>query len=116
MPLFRFSDPQQALYLLDRELSEELRLKKRPYAMTFRGLLYDPRTQVSTQHIGIVFCVDVPGRDFEIGEKGFLTDAKKQNFNIVASTGEQLSEIIARIYKTPPDVVRLAAKALGYGK
>jgi predicted NUDIX family phosphoesterase len=89
MPLFRFSDPQQALYLLDRELSEELRLKKRPNAMTFRGLLYDPRTQVSTQHIGIVFCVDVPGRDFEIGEKGFLTDAK---FETVGQMRERLVE------------------------
>jgi len=54
--------------------------------------------------------------DATMKDAGFLTDAKKQNFNIVASTGEQLSEIIARIYKTPPDVVRLAAKALGYGK
>jgi predicted NUDIX family phosphoesterase len=76
MPLFRFSDPEQALYLLDRELSEELRLANKPAAMNFRGLLYDPRTDVSKQHIGIVFCVDVRERGFTIGEKGFLTDAK----------------------------------------
>ena len=43
-PLFRFSDPETALYLLDRELSEELRLERQPEAMNFRGLLYDPRT------------------------------------------------------------------------
>jgi predicted NUDIX family phosphoesterase len=76
MPLFRFSDPEQALYLLDRELSEELRLTHRPEAMNYRGLLYDPRTDVSKQHIGIVFCVDVHDQQFTIGEKGFLTDAK----------------------------------------
>lgn len=76
MPLFRFSDPEQALYLLDRELSEELRLSNRPAAMNFRGLLYDPRSPVSKQHIGIVFCVDVRDQSFTIGEKGFLTDAK----------------------------------------
>jgi predicted NUDIX family phosphoesterase len=76
MPLFRFSDPEQALFLLDRELSEELRLPRKPASMTYRGLLYDPRTDVSKQHLGIVFCVDVINKDFEVGEKGFLTDAK----------------------------------------
>jgi predicted NUDIX family phosphoesterase len=76
MPLFRFSDPEQALYLLDRELSEELRLSSEPRSMIFKGLLYDPRTEVSKQHIGIVFCVDVRDRQFTIGEKGFLADAK----------------------------------------
>jgi tripartite-type tricarboxylate transporter receptor subunit TctC len=54
--------------------------------------------------------------DATMQDAGFLADAKKQNFNIVASTGEELSEIIARIYRTPPDVVQLAAKALGHGK
>jgi predicted NUDIX family phosphoesterase len=76
MPLFRFSDPEQALYLLDRELSEELRLGSEPQSMNFKGLLYDPRTDVSKQHIGIVFCVDARDRQFTIGEKGFLADAK----------------------------------------
>jgi predicted NUDIX family phosphoesterase len=76
MPLFRFSDPEQALYLLDRELSEELRLAKPPQSMTFKGLLYDPRTEVSKQHIGVVFCVDLSSPKFEIGERGFLTNAK----------------------------------------
>ena len=40
MPLFRCADPEQALFLLDRELSEELRLPNKPEAMDFRGLLY----------------------------------------------------------------------------
>ncbi|MBB2964472.1 HTH domain-containing protein [Methylobacterium sp. R2-1] len=85
MPLFRFSDPEQALYLLDRELTEELRLPAKPEAMDFRGLLYDPRTDVSRQHIGIVFCVDVPNQDFTIGEKGFLTDAKFESIQQMRS-------------------------------
>jgi predicted NUDIX family phosphoesterase len=89
MPLFRFSDPEQALYLLDRELSEELRLEHRPQAMNFRGLLYDPRTDVSKQHIGIVFCVDVRDQQFTIGEKGFLTDAK---FETVSQMRSRLSQ------------------------
>lgn len=89
MPLFRFSDPEQALFLLDRELSEELRLSKKPESMNFRGLLYDPRTDVSKQHIGIVFCVDVADQKFTIGEKGFLTDAK---FETVAQMKARLSQ------------------------
>lgn len=76
MPLFRVGDPEQALYLLDRELSEELRLSHAPRSMTYKGLLYDPRSTVSTQHLGIVFCVDLDKPDFEIGEKGFLTSPK----------------------------------------
>ncbi len=76
MPLFRFSDPEQALYLLDRELSEEVRLRRGAQQIRFKGLIYDPRTIVSTQHLGIVFCVDVCEKDFEVGERGFLTDAK----------------------------------------
>ena len=54
--------------------------------------------------------------DATMKDPGFLADAKKQNFNIVASTGEQLSDIIARIFKTSPDVIRIAAEALGHGK
>jgi predicted NUDIX family phosphoesterase len=76
MPLFRLGDPEQALYLLDRELSEELRLPQPPRQMIYKGLLYDPRSIVSTQHMGIVFCVELNKPEFEIGEKGFLTGPK----------------------------------------
>lgn len=89
MPLFRFTDPEQALFLLDRELSEELRLPNKPERMDFRGLLYDPRTEVSKQHMGVVFSVDVRNKQFEIGEKGFLTDAK---FESVAQMRGRLSD------------------------
>jgi predicted NUDIX family phosphoesterase len=88
MPLFRFSDPEQALYLLDRELTEEVRLPSRP-SMNYCGLLYDPRSDVSRQHMGIVFCVDVKEEKFEIGEKGFLTDAK---FETLADMRARISE------------------------
>lgn len=99
MPLFRFSDAEQALYLLDRELSEELRLEDKPEAMNFRGLLYDPRTDVSRQHIGIVFCVDVRDQNFTIGEKGFLTDAKFESIEQMRSrlsSFENWSEYLIR--------------------
>lgn len=76
MPLFRLSDPEQALYLLDRELSEELVLKKPPADMRFKGLLYDPKSEVSKQHLGVVFLVELQSQDFRIGERGFLTDPR----------------------------------------
>lgn len=79
-PLFRFSDPETALHLLDRELSEELRLASAPRRMTFKGLLYDPRSEVSKQHVGVVFLVDSGTDQFQIGERGFLTDAKFETF------------------------------------
>jgi tripartite-type tricarboxylate transporter receptor subunit TctC len=49
-------------------------------------------------------------------DPGFIADAEKQGFKIVATTGEELSEVIARIHKTPPEVIRLTAKALGHDK
>lgn len=89
MPLFRLGDPEQALYLLDRELSEELILPTAPTGMRFKGLLYDPRTRVSEQHIGITFIVDLATTDFTIGERGFLTDAK---FETIPQMRERISE------------------------
>jgi predicted NUDIX family phosphoesterase len=76
MPLFRFADPEQALNLIDRELNEELRLGVRPDKMQFIGLLYDPRSEVSKQHLGVVFSVFAANEIVEVGERGFLTDLR----------------------------------------
>jgi hypothetical protein len=66
---------------------------------------------------------DIPGEhlvalrrafDATMKDRGFLADAKKQNFNVVVRTGYEVSAIVARIYQTPLEVIRLAAKALGY--
>jgi tripartite-type tricarboxylate transporter receptor subunit TctC len=54
--------------------------------------------------------------DATMKDPEFLADAEKQTFNIVASSGEELSAIMARLYQTPPEVIRLAKKALGYEK
>lgn len=89
MPLFRLSDPEQAIFLLDRELSEELILNKPPSEMRFKGLLYDPRSEVSKQHLGIVFLVDLQDENFRIGERGFLTDPK---FELVVNMKNRIEE------------------------
>ena len=44
--------------------------------MKFEGLLYDDSRPVSRQHIGLVYSIEVDSDEFEIGERGFLTDAK----------------------------------------
>jgi len=89
MPLFRLSDPEQALFLLDRELSEELILDEPPSDMRFKGLLYDPKSEVSKQHLGVVFLVDLQSSQFQIGERGFLTDPR---FERVSEMEERIDE------------------------
>lgn len=54
--------------------------------------------------------------DATIKDSGFIADAEKQNFNILATSGEELSRIIGRIHETPPEVIRITAKALGHSK
>ncbi len=50
--------------------------------------------------------------DATITDGGFIADAKKQRFNVVAMTGEELTALMKRIYDTPTDIVRLTAAAL----
>ena len=50
--------------------------------------------------------------DATITDGGFIAEAKKQRFNVVAMTGEELTALMKRIYDTPTDIVRLTAAAL----
>jgi tripartite-type tricarboxylate transporter receptor subunit TctC len=52
--------------------------------------------------------------DDTLKDPAFLKDAKLQDLNIDAIGGQQLSDIIASVYKTPKDVVRRTAQALGH--
>jgi len=75
-PLFNlFAD--EGYPMLERELREEVRL---PYGaitrLMYRGLLYDDSRPVSKQHLGVVYEVELRTEEFEIGERGFLMDAK----------------------------------------
>jgi predicted NUDIX family phosphoesterase len=73
--LFDPFDPHQANAFLERELREELRLKKVPH-LEYAGLLYDDAREVSRQHLGIVFRLELASEEFEIGERGFLMGAR----------------------------------------
>lgn len=99
LPLFQISSSEQVRYFADRELNEEVRLRTPPAAMRFRGLLYDPRTQVSTQHLGVVFVVTLRDRNLEIGERGFLTDLRyetKSEIRRRIADFENWSELLMR--------------------
>jgi predicted NUDIX family phosphoesterase len=86
-PLLNIFNPDLAAPLLVRELREELRIDKNETPeMCYRGLLYDDSRPVSKQHLGITFDVFLKTDRFEIGERGFLMDAKF----------ERLDEIVAR--------------------
>lgn len=73
--LNQLTDATTAYPFLNRELEEELILPTAP-EMKFEGLLYDDSRPVSRQHIGLVYSIEVDSDEFEIGERGFLTDAK----------------------------------------
>jgi predicted NUDIX family phosphoesterase len=60
-------------YIL-RELSEELVLDTDPVVEP-RGYIYDTSREVSKQHLGLVYFVDLPEKKFQIGERGFLMNA-----------------------------------------
>lgn len=86
MPLFDIFRPENGKILLVRELQEEVKL---PYyqvnKMTYRGLLYDNSREISSQHLGIVYDVELPTSEFEIGERGFLVDPKFETLDQIDS-------------------------------
>lgn len=73
-PLFDFFEPRQSESFIARELREELRLPSS--RLKYWGLLYDDSQEVSSQHLGIVYDIAIETDEFEIGERGFLTDAR----------------------------------------
>ena len=82
-----------------RELFEEIDIKddsKLPKIKTI-GLLYDDSRDVSKQHLGLCYLVDLLSDDFSIGEKGYHIDAElidKNEIKIESSTFENWSRIL----------------------
>jgi predicted NUDIX family phosphoesterase len=89
-PLLNIFDPDVAAPLLFRELGEELRLNRdADPKMCYRGLLYDDSRPVSKQHLGIVYDVFLDSDRFEIGERGFLMDAKFETLDEIAARQQE---------------------------
>ena len=75
-PLFTPFDPNDGARFVTRELEEELRLSSSP-ELELLGGIYDPRVEVSRQHLGVLYSVDVePDTQIEVGERGFLMDMR----------------------------------------
>ena len=49
-----------------------------------------------------------------LSDPGFVVVAEKQSLNIRLTTGDEMASFLAGVYKTPPDVVKRVAGALGY--
>ena len=96
--LFHLDAPEESIPFIIRELYEELILKVTP-TIQFRGLLYDDAREVSKQHLGIVYDVNLSAPDFDIGERGFLIDAKFESLDEIierSSDFENWSLVILR--------------------
>jgi len=48
-----------------------------------------------------------------LADQAFLEDAKKQTLNVVPVSAREMTEIVAKAYRTPPEVVRRTMRALG---
>jgi len=69
---------------IKREMSEELKLKLTP-EIRYRGLIYDSSKDVSKIHLGLVFDVNLKSDEYEIGERGYLTDPKFETIDDIRS-------------------------------
>ncbi|MEX2263444.1 MAG: HTH domain-containing protein [Bryobacteraceae bacterium] len=82
LPLLNIFDPTVGAPLLERELREEIKFDSLgPTAILYRGLIYDDSREVSKQHLGLTYQVLAESDHFEIGERGFLIDAKYETLD-----------------------------------
>jgi predicted NUDIX family phosphoesterase len=87
-PLFNVFEPNSPF--LTRELREELRVRDADIlGMYYRGLLYDVSRPVSRQHLGVTYDVVLNTDRYQIGERGFLIDAKFETLDEIAARLEQ---------------------------
>jgi tripartite-type tricarboxylate transporter receptor subunit TctC len=52
--------------------------------------------------------------DAMIQDKAFLDDAAKAKLEIIPMTGQEIDELLKKVYASPPDVIEQTATALGY--
>ncbi|PWF48811.1 HTH domain-containing protein [Massilia glaciei] len=74
LDLFEEDSLSDCSYIL-RELSEELVIQSVPNVLPC-GYIYDDVREVSKQHLGLVYLVDLQKEKYEIGERGFLMNSK----------------------------------------
>lgn len=113
--------------LLQAALAPDPRLKGVPYGLEFARSDEDRRALelfFARAAIGRPFVAppDVPAEriaalraafEATLRDPAFLADAKKQKLNVVPVSGKEMSDIIARAYDTPPEIVKRTLLALG---
>ena len=100
LPLLNIFDPALGYPLLKRELNEEVRFESPdPPKIRYWGLLYDDSRPVSRQHLGITYEISVPDDKFQIGERGFLTDAKYESLQQIGDRLSAFENWSAILYK-----------------
>lgn len=99
-PLFSPFDPENGSLYIRRELSEEVRIHGGDPALELIGGIYDPRRDVSRQHLGVLYVVRVPSHcEIEIGERGFLQQLAFEDVDGIAGhlhEFENWSELVYR--------------------
>jgi predicted NUDIX family phosphoesterase len=98
-PLWNIFDPNSGAAFLERELSEEVKLPDHGHRFVYLGVLWDDRADISKQHLGIVYEVEMLSAQYEIGERGFLMDPRLERLDeIEGRIGqfENWSELLAR--------------------
>ncbi|MFT4804193.1 MAG: putative NUDIX family phosphoesterase [Psychroserpens sp.] len=63
-----------------RELEEEIEFKD-AYKIKYEGLIYDDSREVSSQHLGICYSVNITSEKYKIGEKGYHINANLDDIN-----------------------------------
>jgi predicted NUDIX family phosphoesterase len=89
-PLLDIFVPELGLPLITRELSEEVKLApdSQP-SLHYCGLLYDDSREVSKQHLGLVYEVELRSGAYEIGERGFLIHPKFETIDEIKARLDQ---------------------------
>lgn len=100
--LFDPFDPNSSHPFIERELEEEITILNN-YQMTPVGLLYDSNREVSSQHLGLVYTVEMNDSEYEIGEKGYHINDELTEINDVIDNKNEYEnwsvELINKIIK-----------------
>lgn len=100
--LFDPFDPNSSHPFIERELEEEITILNN-YQMTPVGLLYDSNREVSSQHLGLVYIVEMNDSEYEIGEKGYHINDELTEINDVIDNKNEYEnwsvELINKIIK-----------------
>ncbi len=102
-PLFDIFCPDYGKILITRELQEEVKLPENQIKIAYRGLLYDDSRELSRQHLGIVYDVELETSEYKIGERGFLMDSKFETIEQIEGRINEFENWSVFIIKTEHD-------------